>query len=75
MNDHHQTLTEIVTQAASSPKAAALVAGYSTAAGTIGLLTELQAWLGVVSLSVGILLSLILITIHGRKLYKDLHPD
>lgn len=74
MSEHHQTVAELVTQAASSPKTAAVVAGYSTAAGTIGILTELQAWLGVVSLSVGIILSLILITIHARKLYKELHP-
>jgi CBS domain containing-hemolysin-like protein len=72
MSEHHQTLTELANQAISNPKAASAVAAYSTAAGTIGLLAEVKDWLSVVSLLFGIILSSIMIVIHGRKLYKDL---
>ena len=68
----HQTLTDLAAQAINNPKAAASVAAYSTAAGTIGILAELKDWLSVISLAAGIVLSLIMIVIHGRKLYKDL---
>lgn len=60
----HESLTEMVNQIASSPKAASAVAAYSTAVGSMGLISGLKDWLSVISLFLGILLSSIMIGIN-----------
>lgn len=62
--DKSQTLTELANQIAASPKAASAVAAYSTAVGTVGLMTELKDWLSIVSLLLGIVLSTVMISIN-----------
>lgn len=68
--DKSQTLAELTTQIASSPKAASAVAAYSTAVGTVGLVTDLKDWLSIVSLVLGIVLSTVMIGINAPILWN-----
>jgi hypothetical protein len=68
--DKSQTVSELATQIASNPKAASAVAAYSTAVGTVGLVTDLKDWLSIVSLVLGIVLSSVMIAINVPKLIR-----
>lgn len=64
---------EQIIQAATSPKVSAAIAAGSTgagAAGIAGLLSHLNPYFTFASLSLGIILSSILIVFHGVKLWR-----
>lgn len=73
MTTKHEHLAELVNQIASNPKAASAVAAYSTAVGSMGLLTDVKDWLSVISLLLGVILSSIMIGINLPILWSKIH--